>query len=106
MPLELKTEALSWLTPYEERIIEAIIENGDVKTAASELKIAKSTIYGVISRIRLKLVKSQNTVNKINVVKKKSRTLRRLLVPIQKVAVPETIEELIEEAEVDEGALF
>jgi predicted DNA-binding protein YlxM (UPF0122 family) len=106
MPLELKTEALSWLTPYEERIIEAIIENGDVKTAASELKIAKSTVYGVISRIRLKLVKSQNTVNKINVVKKKSRTLRRLLVPIQKVAVPETIEELIEEVEVDEGALF
>jgi hypothetical protein len=33
----------------------------------------------------MKLVKSQNTVNKINVYKKQSNTLKRLLIPIQRL---------------------
>ena len=84
----LKVAAISWLSPYEERILEAIKEEGDVKSAAFELKIQPSTIYSVVSHIRLKLVKSQNTVNQMNTVKKKSHALRRLLVPIQRVSIP------------------
>lgn len=84
----LKVKALTWLSPYEERIIEQIMESGDVKGAAYDLQVKPSTIYSVVSHVRLKLVKSQNTVNKFNNVKKKSPALRRLLVPLQKVPVP------------------
>jgi len=87
--MELKVSEISYLTPYEERIIEAIIENGDVRMAASELGISRSTVYNVLYRIRKKLVKSQNTVNKVNNYKKRSRVLKRLLVPIQRVRIPE-----------------
>jgi len=97
--LLLKAEAIVWYSPHEERVLEAIMENGDVASAASELKISKATIYHTLYNIRIKLTKSQNTVNKTNIMKKKSRTLRRLLVPMQKVAVPETIEEVPEEEE-------
>jgi len=94
----LKETEISWLTPYEERILEAIIECGSVKAAAVELNLAIQTIYNVLHRIRVKLVKSQNTVNKINVYKKQSRTLKRLLIPIQRVK-PLEIEEGEEEEE-------
>jgi len=99
MPLTLKVEAIDWLTPYEERIIEAIMEEGDVRSAAYELKIKPSTIYGILSKIRVKLVKSQNTVNKCNVFKKKSHALRRLLIPLQTVAIPATLAEAEQEEE-------
>jgi hypothetical protein len=99
MSLTIKVETAYWLTPYEERIIEAILEEGDVKSAAYELKIKPSTIYGVLSNIRVKLLKSQNTVNRCNVWKKKSHALRRLLVPLQKVAI--TAEEAEADAEID-----
>ncbi len=78
----LKETEISWLTPYEERILEAITERGSVKAAAVELDIAVQTIYNILHRVRKKLLKSQNTVNKINVYKKRSKTLKRLLVPI------------------------
>lgn len=64
------------------------MEEGDVKSAAFELKINPSTIYSVLSHVKLKLVKSQNMVNRLNNIKKKSHALRRLLVPIQRVAIP------------------
>jgi len=94
--MSLKLTEVSWLTPYEERILEAIIERGSVKAASNELELATPTIYNVLYRVRIKLVKSQNTVNKINVYKKQSNTLKRLLVPIQRVKALET-EELEEE---------
>lgn len=97
MSIALKITEISWLSPYEERILEAIIENGNVGAAASELKIAKSTVYSVLSSVRVKLAKSQNTVNKVNNFKKQSRTLKRLLVPVQKVEIPESVEEELEE---------
>jgi hypothetical protein len=81
----LKETEISWLTPYEERILEAIIERGDVKAAANELNLAVPTIYNVLHRVRIKLVKSQNTVNKVNVYKKQSNALKRLLIPIQRL---------------------
>jgi hypothetical protein len=83
--MSLKETEISWLTPYEERILEAIIERGDVKAAANELNLAVPTIYNVLHRVRIKLVKSQNTVNKVNVYKKQSNTLKRLLIPIQRL---------------------
>ena len=89
----LKVSAISWLSSYEERIMEAIIENGSVGAAASELKIARSTVYTVLSKVRLKVVKSQNTVNKVNNFTKQSRALKRLLIPIQKVRISESVEE-------------
>jgi len=83
--MSIKLSEQSWLTPYEERILEAIIERGSVKAAAIELKLAIPTIYNVLHRVRIKLMKSQNTVNKINVYKKQSSTLKRLLIPIIRV---------------------
>jgi DNA-binding NarL/FixJ family response regulator len=94
--MALKLEQISWLTPYEERILEAIIEKGSVKAAALELNLAPTTIYNVLYRIRTKLIKSQNTVNRINVYKKQSNTLKRLLVPIKR-PTPEEIKEEEEE---------
>jgi hypothetical protein len=91
--MTLKETEISWLTSYEERILEAIIEEGTVKAAALKLMIAPPTIYNILSRVRRKLVKSQNTVNKLNVYKKQSRTLKRLLVPIQRIKIPEEEEE-------------
>jgi DNA-binding NarL/FixJ family response regulator len=91
--MTLKTEQISWLTPYEERILEAVIERGSVKAAALELNLAPPTIYNVLYRIRMKLIKSQNTVNRINVYKKQSNTLKRLLVPIKRITVEEEKEE-------------
>jgi len=96
-PLTLKVAAIDWLSPYEERILEAVEEEGDVRSAAYELKIKPSTIYGVLSNIRVKLVKSQNTVNRCNVLRKKSQALRRLLIPLQRVAIPATLAEGQEE---------
>jgi hypothetical protein len=81
----LKETEISWLTPYEERILEAIIEKGSVKAAAWALNLAPPTIYNTLWKVRTKLIKSQNTVNKINAYKKQSNTLKRLLVPIQRV---------------------
>jgi hypothetical protein len=95
--MSLKLTEISWLTPFEERILEAIIEKGSVKAAANELWLASPTIYNVLYRVRIKLIKSQNTVNKINVYKKQSNTLKRLLVPIQRVRALETKELDIEE---------
>jgi DNA-binding NarL/FixJ family response regulator len=91
--MTLKTEQISWLTPYEERILEAVIERGSVKAAALELNLAPPTIYNVLYRIRMKLIKSQNTVNRINVYKKQSNALKRLLVPIKRITVEEEKEE-------------
>jgi len=95
----LKETEISWLTPYEERILEAIIERGDVKAAANELNLAVPTIYNVLHRVRIKLVKSQNTVNKVNVYKKQSNALKRLLIPIQRVRPIEVDEEELEKWE-------
>jgi hypothetical protein len=97
--MSLKLTEISWLTPYEERILEAIIERGDVKAAANELNLAVPTVYNVLHRVRMKLVKSQNTVNKINVYKKQSNMLKRLLVPIQRIKALETKESEEEEWE-------
>jgi hypothetical protein len=94
----LKETEISWLTPYEERILEAIIERGSVKGASVELNLAVPTIYNVLHRVRIKLVKSQNTVNKVNVYKKQSNTLKRLLVPIQRLR-PLEVEEPTQEGE-------
>ena len=91
--MTLKPEQISWLTPYEERILEAVIERGSVKAAALELNLAPPTIYNVLYRIRMKLIKSQNTVNRINVYKKQSNALKRLLVPIKRITVEEEEEE-------------
>lgn len=102
MPFTLKVETIDWLTPYEERIIEAILEEGDVRSAAYELKIKPSTVYGVLSNIRMKLLKSQNTVNHLNTKKSKSRVLKRLLVPLQKVAIPVSEAEGRDREELDE----
>jgi len=96
--MTLKMEQISWLTAYEERILEAIIEKGSVKAAALELNLAPPTIYNVLYRIRTKLIKSQNTVNRINVYKKQSNALKRLLVPIKR-PTPEEIKAEEEEAE-------
>jgi hypothetical protein len=41
----------------------------------------------------MKLIKSQNTVNRINVYKKQSNALKRLLVPIKRITVEEEKEE-------------
>jgi len=101
-PLTLKVEAIDWLSPYEERILEAVEEEGDVRSAAYELKIKPSTIYSVLSNIRVKLVKSQNTVNRCNVLKKKSHSLRRLLIPLQRIAIPTTLAEGKQEEENEE----
>jgi hypothetical protein len=87
-PLTFKVAAIDLFSPYEERVLEAILEEGDVKSAAYELKVMPSTIYTVIHRVRFKLVKAQNTVNRCNRLKQKSHTLRRLLVPLTRVAVP------------------
>lgn len=92
----------TWLSPYEERILEAIMEEGDVKSAAFELKIQPSTIYSVVSHIRLKLVKSQNTVNTLNSRTKKSHALKRLLIPLQRVAIPVSEAEGSEAEEAEE----
>jgi DNA-binding CsgD family transcriptional regulator len=97
--LLLKVTAITLLSPYEERIIEAISEEGDVKSAALELKISPSTIYSVLSHIKLKRVKAQNTVNRLNTVTRKCVALRRLLIPLQKVAVPESLAEGSENSE-------
>jgi len=83
--MAIKETEISWLTAFEERILEAIIETGSVKGAANELNISPYTIYNILFRVRKKLIKSQNTVNKINVYKKQSNALKRLLVPIQRV---------------------
>jgi hypothetical protein len=97
--LLLKVKAITLLNPYEERILEAIREEGDVRNAAFELKISPSTIYCVLSHVKLKRVKAQNTVNQLNNITKKSHALRRLLVPIQRVTVPASEAEEKEESE-------
>jgi hypothetical protein len=102
MPFTLNVETVDWLTSYEERVIEAIMEEGDVQSAASELNVKPSTVYAVLSKVRVKLLKSQNTVNHCNVLKRKSRALRRLLVPMQKIAVANTGEETEEEDDMNE----
>jgi hypothetical protein len=91
--MAIKETEISWLTAFEERILEAIIETGSVKGAANELSISPYTIYNILFRVRKKLIKSQNTVNKINVYKKQSNALKRLLVPIQRVKPIELDEE-------------
>ena len=92
----LKETEISWLTPYEEQILEAIIECGAVKAAAVELNLAIQPIYNALARNRVKLVKSRNIVNKINSYTKQSSILKRLLVPIQRVK-PIELEEEAEE---------
>ena len=105
MTLMLKVEAITWLSNYEERIMRAISEEGDVRSAAYALKITPSTIYSVLNKIRVKQVKSQNTVNTLNVARRKSLALRRLLIPLQKVPVQEA-EETEEETEAEEKYLM
>jgi DNA-binding NarL/FixJ family response regulator len=94
--MSIKETEISWLTAFEERVLEAIIETGSVKGAANELNISPYTIYNILYRVRKKLIKSQNTVNKINVYKKQSNALKRLLVPIQRVKPIELDEEELE----------
>jgi predicted DNA-binding protein (UPF0251 family) len=94
--MSIKETEISWLTAFEKRVLEAIIETGSVKGAANELNISPYTIYNILYRVRKKLIKSQNTVNKINVYKKQSNALKRLLVPIQRVKPIELDEEELE----------
>ena len=89
----LKETEISWLSPHEERILEALAVRGSVKAVAVELNLSIFTIYNALHRIRIKLIKSQNTVNKINAYKKRSKALKRLLVPIQRYKPIELEEE-------------
>jgi len=92
--MDLEPSEVSWLTSYEESILETIIEVGSVKAAAWKLRLAPTTIYNILYRVRIKLLKSQNTVNKINAYKKQSSTLKRLLVPILRIKpIGEELEE-------------
>jgi hypothetical protein len=104
-PLTFKVEAVDMLSSYEERILEAILEEGTVKEAAYELGVKPATIYTVISHVRFKLVRAQNTVNRCNRLKQKSHTLRRLLVPLTRVAVPAEKAEEESEGDYEEQAL-
>jgi len=74
----------NWLTNYEIMILEKIGEQKTVKKAAENLNLHPYTIYSILYRVRKKAMKSQNTINLLNNLKRKHPILRRLTTPIIK----------------------
>jgi len=82
------------LKDYEEETLE-LLSRMTIKAASVRLEVKPETIHQRLYRLRKKIEKAQNFINRINAYKKRSPRIRKLLTVVPK-----------EEPEEEEVAVF